>query len=83
MDARGQRADLPVGQHAGVVRVDFVENLRYVELLHGAHQKVEIREGELHVLRMTHAMQGGLIKLLRKAEGAKPTNYSCSACRLR
>lgn len=79
MNACGQRADLPVRQHTGVVRVDFVENFRHIELLYGAHQEVKIGEGELHVLRMPHMMQGGLIELLRKAGEAKRTNESSFA----
>lgn len=52
----GQSSNLTVGQDSGVVGVDLVEHLRDVELLLGAHQEVEVRKGELHVLGVTHAV---------------------------
>ncbi|TRY57854.1 hypothetical protein DNTS_017653 [Danionella cerebrum] len=55
MDACCQRADLTVRQHSRVIRVDLIEHFRHIELLHGAHQEVEIGKGKLHVLGMTHA----------------------------
>lgn len=56
MDASCECADFPVRQHLRVIGVDLIEDLRHVELLQRAHQEVEIREGELHVLRVAHTM---------------------------
>lgn len=67
MDASRKRADFPVRQHPRVVGVDLVEDLRHVELLQSAHQKIEIREGELHVLGVAHAVEGSLVELFREA----------------
>lgn len=71
MDTCGQRANLTIREHARVVCVNFLKHFRYIELLHCTHQEVEIREGKLHVLWVTHTVGRGLIKLLREAEGAR------------
>lgn len=71
VDPRGESSNLAVGQNARVVGVDLVEHLGDVELLLRAHQEVEVGEGELHVLGVTHAVGGRLVELLWESEGKR------------
>ena len=75
VDPRGESSDLSVGQNARVIRVDLVKHLGDVELLLSAHQEVEVGEGELHVLRVTHAVSRRLVKLLWESEGKSPDEF--------
>lgn len=81
VDPGGQGSNLTVRQDARVIRVDFVKHIRDVELLLGAHEEVEVREGELHVLRVTDAVGRRLVELLREPEDEnQQSRFYCLFC---
>lgn len=84
MDPGGQGSNLTVRQDARVIRVDFIKYVRDVKLLLGAHEEVEVREGELHVLRVANAVGRCLVKLLREPEdGNQQSRLYCLFCYLK
>lgn len=64
-----------------MIRVDFIKHVRDVELLLGAHEEVEVREGKLHVLRVANAVCRCLVELLREPEdGNQQRCFYCWLC---
>lgn len=64
MDPGSQCSDLPVRQDARLVCIYFIKDLGKIQGLHRTHEVIEIREGELHVLRVAHLVKRCLVKFL-------------------